>query len=333
MKTTVIAEAGVNHNANLEIAYQLVDAALEAGADVVKFQTAIPEYVVTNQGMMANYQIKNMGLKVSQLEMTRKIHLPLEDFDRISQYCIERNILFATTAFDMVSLDYISKIPMPFMKIPSGEITNLPYIRRIGELGMPVLVSTGMSTLEESVYALDILVKAGLEKSKITFMHCTSTYPAPFSDLNLLAMQTMAASLKIGVGYSDHSTGIEVPIAAVALGAAVIEKHITLDKTMIGPDHAASIEPSEFKAMVTSIRNIEQALGSDVKQPSPSEVENILVARRSIVAKSKIKKGEIFTEKNLICKRPATGLSPRLWDDIVGKVAHRDYAADDLIEE
>jgi N,N'-diacetyllegionaminate synthase len=333
MRCLVIAEAGVNHNANYDIAIRLIDAAVDSGADVVKFQTAIPSHVVTDKANMAAYQIKNTGITESQLEMTRKIHLPLEAFVGLSEYCKTRNIAFATTAFDMVSLEFINKLEMPFNKIPSGEVTNLPYIRRIGEIGLPVILSTGMCSLIEIEAAIEVLMKAGLNRSMITVLHCTSSYPAPFTDLNLKAISTIKEKFNVAVGYSDHSLGIEIPIAAVALGATVIEKHLTLDKSMPGPDHIASIEPHEFKQMVEAIRNIESSLGDGDKRPVDSELKNVEIVRRSIVAKSTIQKGEMFSEVNLSCKRPATGMSPMLWDSLIGKVSTKDYSADDLIEE
>ncbi len=333
MKCLIIAEAGVNHNADFETAIRLIDAAVDCGADVVKFQTAIPSHVVTDKAKMAAYQIKNTGVAESQLEMTRKIHLPLEAFVGLSDYCTKRKIAFATTAFDMVSLDFINKLKLPFNKIPSGEVTNLPYVRRIGEIGLPVILSTGMCNLSEIEAAIKVLLLAGLDKSKITVLHCTSTYPAPFTDLNLKAISTIKERFNVEVGYSDHSLGIEIPIAAVALGATVIEKHLTLDKSMPGPDHIASIEAHEFKEMVRSIRNIESALGDGLKRPVESELKNIEIVRRSIVANLKIQKGDIFSETNLICKRPATGMSPMLWDSLIGRTATKDYSIDDLIEE
>jgi N,N'-diacetyllegionaminate synthase len=333
MRCLVIAEAGVNHNADYDIAIRLIDAAVDSGADVVKFQTAIPSHVVTDKAEMAAYQIKNTGITESQLDMTRKIHLPLEAFVGLSEYCKTRNIAFATTAFDMVSLDFINKLEMPFNKIPSGEVTNLPYVRRIGEIGLPVILSTGMCKLSEIEAAMEVLLNAGLDQSMITVLHCTSSYPAPFTDLNLNAISTMKERLNVRVGYSDHSLGIEIPIAAVALGATVIEKHLTLDKSMPGPDHIASIEPHEFKQMVEAIRNIEISLGDGDKRPVESELKNIEIVRRSIVAKSTIQKGEVFSEINLTCKRPATGMSPMVWDSLIGKIATKDYLEDDLIKE
>lgn len=333
MKCLVIAEAGVNHNADFDVAIRLIDAAVDSGADVVKFQTAIPSHVVTDKAKMAAYQIKNTGISESQLEMTRKIHLPLEAFVGLSEYCKTQNIAFATTAFDMVSLEFINKLEMPFNKIPSGEVTNLPYVRRIGEIGLPVILSTGMCNLIEIEAVIKVLLAAGLDQAKITVLHCTSTYPAPYSDLNLNAISTIKERFNVRVGYSDHSLGIEIPIAAVALGATVIEKHLTLDKSMPGPDHVASIEPHEFKQMVEAIRNIELALGDGDKRPVESELKNIEIVRRSIVANSKIQKGDAFSETNLICKRPATGMSPMLWDSLIGRIATKDYFEDDIIEE
>lgn len=333
MRCLVIAEAGVNHNADFDIAIRLIDAAVESGADVVKFQTAIPSHVVTDKAKMAAYQIKNTGVSESQLEMTRKIHLPLEAFVDLSEYCKTQNISFATTAFDMVSLEFINKLDMPFNKIPSGDVTNLPYVRRIGKIGLPVILSTGMCNLSEIEAAIEVLLQAGLDQSMITVLHCTSSYPAPFKDLNLKAISTIRDMFNVKVGYSDHSLGIEISIAAVALGATVIEKHLTLDKSMPGPDHIASIEPYEFKLMVEAIRNIEISLGDGDKRPVESELANIEIVRRSIVAKSRIQKGDVFSEANLTCKRPATGMSPMLWDSLIGKLSTKSYSEDDLIEE
>ncbi len=333
MKTLIIAEAGVNHNANLELAFQLVDAAVAAGADVVKFQTAKPEEVVTRFGTMAEYQILNTGKNESQLEMTKKIHLPMENFFEIQKYCLKKNIVFATTAFGLVSLEFIRKLNLDFYKIPSGEITNLPYLRKVGGFNKPLILSTGMSTLIEVENAIKVLEASGTSRNKITILHCTTEYPAPMKDVNLLAMKAIQEHLKVGIGYSDHTLGIEIPIAAVALGATVIEKHFTMDRNLPGPDHKASLEPGELKAMVEAIRNIEVALGDGIKRLMPSETGNRAIARKSIVTSQAIIAGQTFTADNLTTKRPGTGVSPMEWDRIIGTTAHRDYFVDELIDE
>lgn len=333
MKTLIIAEAGVNHNSNLDMAFQLVDAAVFAGADVVKFQTAIPEEVVTRFGTMAEYQILNTGRNESQLEMTRRIHLPMEDFIKIQMYCSKKNIAFATTAFGLVSLEFIKKMNLDFYKIPSGEITNLPYLRKIGAFKKPLILSSGMATLSEIEKAVQVLEAAGCPRSRITVLHCTTDYPAPMRDVNLLAMKSIQEQLNVRIGYSDHTLGIEVPIAAVALGATVIEKHFTLDRGLPGPDHKASLIPSELKSMVEGIRNIEEALGDGIKRLMPSEIGNREVVRKSIVTSQPVQNGQVFTEENLTTKRPGTGVSPMEWDRIIGTKAHRDFFVDELIDE
>ena len=333
MKTLIIAEAGVNHNANLEMAFQLIDVAVAAGADVVKFQTAKPEEVVTRFGTMAEYQVLNTGKNESQLEMTKRIHLPMENFIEIQKYCLKKKIAFATAAFGLVSLEFIRKLNLDFYKIPSGEITNLPYLRKVGGFNKSLILSTGMSTLIEIEDAIQVLEASGCSRSKITVLHCTTEYPAPMKDVNLLAMKVIKEQLKVGIGYSDHTLGIEIPIAAVALGATVIEKHFTLDRNLPGPDHKASLEPGELKAMVDSIRNIEAALGDGIKRLMPSEVGNQAIARKSIVTSQAINAGQVFTEDNLTTKRPGTGVSPMEWDRIIGTKAHRDYFVDELIDE
>jgi len=333
VKTLIIAEAGVNHNANLELAFQLVDAAVAAGADVVKFQTAKPEEVVTRFGTMADYQILNTGKNESQLEMTKKIHLPMEDFIEIQKYCFEKEIVFTTTAFGLVSLEFIRKMNLDFYKIPSGEITNLPYLRKIGGFNKPLVLSTGMSTISEIENALQVLEAAGSSRSEITVLHCTTEYPALIKDVNLLAMKAIHEQLKVRIGYSDHTLGIEIPIAAVALGATVIEKHFTMDRNLPGPDHKASLEPGELKSMVAAIRNIEEALGDGIKRLMPSEIGNRAIARKSIVTNQPISTGQVFTEDNLTTKRPGTGISPMEWDRIIGTKAHRDFFVDELIDE
>ena len=331
-KVQIIAEAGVNHNGQLDLAFRLIDVALEAGADVVKFQTGIPKLVMSKVAIKADYQLSSTDPNETQLEMSEKLTLPLEDFRKLKIYAEKRGILFLSTPFDIVSINYLNDLGLDCFKVPSGEITNLPYLHKIGGLNKKVIMSTGMAELYEITDALNILIASGTEKNKITILHCNTEYPTPCEDVNLRAMITIRDELGVGVGYSDHTLGIEVSIAAVALGAKVIEKHFTLDRNMSGPDHSASLEPDEFKAMVNAIRNIEKALGDGVKHPSPSEMKNMPIARKSIVAERKIKKGETFSEENLTAKRPGVGISPMNWDKVIGKVANKNYEEDDLIE-
>lgn len=332
MKTLIIAEAGVNHNADLQMALRLVDVAVAAGADVVKFQTAVPEEVVTRHARMAEYQIKNTAVEESQLAMTRRIHLPMEDFVTIQRYCREQGIAFATTAFGPISLDFIRTLDLPFYKVPSGEITNLPYLRTVGQFGKPIILSTGMASLGEIEAALDALEAAGTSRSAITVLHCTTEYPAPMADINLRAMDAIRHAFGTAVGYSDHSQGIEVAIAAVALGASVIEKHFTLDCTLPGPDHKASLEPHQLKAMVEAIRNVEAAMGDGIKRVSASEAKNKPIARKSLVASRAIAAGELFSADNMTTKRPGNGISPMRWDEVAGTAAGRSFEPDELIE-
>ena len=342
MKTIIIAEAGVNHNGDFETARKMIDAAKEAGADYVKFQTAVPELVISEFAPQAEYQKENTGVVESQLDMCRKIHLPLSDYKLLAEYCKEVGIGFMSTPFDLTSIDLLAEIGQDYFKVPSGEITNLPYLRKVAEKGVPVILSTGMSTIKETEDAIQILTgthpstpegfKPTLKRADIIVLHCNTQYPTPYSDINLRAMQTLADELKVKTGFSDHSLGIEAPIAAVALGACVIEKHFTLSRDMAGPDHKASLEPDELKAMVTSIRHIEEALGDGVKRVTDSERPNIEIARKSIVAIRPIKKGEILTEDNIYVKRPGNGVSPMLWDKAIGSGAIRDFAPDELIE-
>ena len=331
-KIFIIAEVGVNHNADLDLAFKLVDVAVEAGADAVKFQTAIPELVTTGYAQKAAYQKETSGTTESQLDMIRKIHLPLEAYVSIKEYCVEKDIVFFSTAFDLVSLKFLEDLGQPYHKVPSGEITNLLYLRQIGSYGKPVILSTGMSTVEEIGAALNVLERAGTPRDHITVLHCNTEYPTPMTDVNLRAMLSLRDIFGVAVGYSDHTAGIEVSIAAVALGATVIEKHFTLDRNLPGPDHKASLEPDELNALVAAIRNIEQALGDSIKRPSPSETKNIAVGRRSLVAACAIQAGEVFSESNLVAKRPGIGLSPMLWDEVLGRKAPRDFAPDELIE-
>lgn len=333
MSCIVIAEAGVNHNASLKIAKELVDLALDSGADYVKFQTAVPEEVVTKDAKMAEYQITNTGKIETQLEMTKRIHLPLDDFYEIQTYCKSQKIGFLTTAFDPISLNFISGMGLDMYKVPSGEITNLPYLRFLSKLGKPIILSTGMSSLSEIGAALSILVSDTLSLSDITVLHCNSQYPTPYVDVNLRAMDTIKREFGVKVGYSDHTQGIEVAIAAVAMGASVIEKHFTLSRDMKGPDHKASLEGEELKQLVNGIRNIEMAFGTANKEVTLSESENKQIVRKSIVAKTRINKGETLTEGNLTTKRPGTGLSPMLWDELIGSKAPKSYDVDDFIQQ
>lgn len=330
MAVKIIAEAGVNHNGDFVLAKKMVDAAAEAGADYIKFQTFIPRKLVSKFAQKADYQKETTGAEESQLEMLEKLVLTQENFRELAHYCGEKQIGFISTPFELESIDFLDSIAMDFWKLPSGEITNLPYLMKIGQTKKPVVMSTGMSTIKEVKDAVSILQKAGT--TEITLLHCNTQYPTPMQDVNLRAMQTLKEQTQLPVGYSDHTKGIEVPVAAVAMGAAVIEKHFTLDKTMDGPDHKASLEPDELKAMVQAIRNIEQALGTGEKEPSPSEQKNISVVRKSIVAKCAIRKGETFTEENLTVKRPGKGISPMRWYEVIGQKAARDFAEDEPVE-
>lgn len=330
-KVIIIAEAGVNHNGDFDRAVAMVHAAKQAGADYVKFQTAVPELVISTVAPKAEYQKETTGTEESQLDMCRKIHLRLDDYAPLKTICDEAGIGFMSTPFDLVSIDCLAPLGMDYWKIPSGEITNLPYLRKIGACGQKVILSTGMSELYEVEQALVVLEQAGTPRSQVILLHCNTQYPTPFSDVNLHAMNALRTLGAGGVGYSDHTVGIEVPVAAVALGAAVIEKHFTLDRNLPGPDHKASLEPDELARMVNSIRNIELALGNGEKHVSPSERPNIEVARKSIVAARDIRRGEIFTEQNITVKRPGNGISPMLWDEVIGKPAPCDFTADSLI--
>lgn len=331
-KTFIIAEAGVNHNGSLDLALKLIDAAAEAGVDAVKFQTFKTENLVSKNAEKASYQKQNTGSNESQFEMIKKLEIDEGTHIKLINHCKKRKIEFLSTPFDLESIDMLDKLGISKFKIPSGEITNLPYLRKIGSFGKPVILSTGMATMNEIKEALDVLFKAGLKNDRITILHCNTEYPTPMVDVNLRAMLTIRDHFNITVGYSDHTLGIEVPIAAVALGATIIEKHFTLDRNMEGPDHKASLEPEELKQMVAGIRNIEKALGNGKKEPSPSEMKNKPVARKSIVAGEFIAKGDTLTENNLAIKRPGTGISPMKWDKVVGKKANRDYNPDDIIE-
>jgi N,N'-diacetyllegionaminate synthase len=329
--TFVIAEAGVNHNGSLELAKKLVDVAVEAGANAVKFQTFQAKKLLTRAASKAGYQEKTTSVRQSQYEMIRLLELSEEAHKELIAYCLEKNIMFMSTPFDNDSVDMLAGFGMQIFKIPSGEITNLPYLRHVGKQGKQVIMSTGISNLGEIEDALNVLLSCGLAKSKITILHATTEYPCPMEDVNLRAMQTIRNAFHIGVGYSDHSQGIEVAVAAVALGAEVIEKHFTLDRSMEGPDHLASLEPDELISMIRSIRNIDLALGDGIKKASVSEESNRIVARKSIVAATAIFKGDKFTVDNITVKRPGSGISPMRWDEIVGQTAQKNYASDDLI--
>lgn len=330
MGVFIIAEAGDNHNGDFNTAIKLVDVAKESGADCVKFQTFVTEEVISKFAEKAEYQKDTTGKAETQYEMVKKLELSFEEFKKIKEYCDAKNILFLSTAFDIPSIKFLEEIDIPFWKIPSGEITNLPYLIEIAKTKKDIILSTGMCEMEEIKEAIKILKDNGA--GKISILHCNTEYPTPYNDVNLLAMDTIRDEFNCKVGYSDHTLGITVPIAAVARGAQIIEKHFTLDKNMEGPDHKASLEPTELKLMVESIRNIEIALGSKNKKPSESEKKNIVIARKSIIARRKIKKGEKLTEENLAVKRPGNGISPMKWFDVIGKIATRDFEEDELIE-
>ena len=330
MGVFIIAEAGVNHNGSFELAYKLVDAAKIAGVDCIKFQTFKSKNLVSHTAKKAEYQKVTTG-DSSQQDMLKKLELSYDEFLALKDYCDQVGICFLSTPFDVDSIEFLNTINMPFWKIPSGEVTNLPYLLALAKTGKPVVMSTGMCEMEEIEAAIKVLRENGTKE--IRLLHCNTEYPTPFEDVNLKAMQTMRDAFGLEVGYSDHTKGIEVPVAAVALGATVIEKHFTLDCDMEGPDHKASLEPDELAAMVKSIRHIELAIGSGDKIPSSSEKKNIAVARKSIVAKTSIKAGEAFTEENITVKRPGTGISPMRWFDVLGKVATRNYEEDELIEQ
>ncbi len=332
MKTIIIAEAGVNHNGSMETAKKLVDAAVEARVDFIKFQTFKAEKLVSAHAEKADYQKLTTDAEESQFQMIKKLELDVNAHKELMNYCQQKGIQFISTPFDLESIDLLYELGVPLFKIGSGEITNYPYLKKIAQKGLPVILSTGMSNLTDVEQALDVLLSNGLSRNQITLLHANTEYPTPMDNVNLKAMVTLQEAFKIDVGYSDHSLGIEVPIAAVALGAKVIEKHFTLDKNMEGPDHKASLEPEELKAMVKTIRNIEKALGDGIKKPSSSEKKNVAVARKSIVAAKHIRKGEFFTEDNIVSKRPGTGISPLRWNEIVGRKAIKDFKPDDLIE-
>ncbi len=330
MSTYIIAEAGVNHNGSLDIAIKMIDAAKEAGVDCIKFQTFMASDLVSRRADKADYQKKQTKNDESQLHMLQRLELSSADFSILAQYCNERDIIFLSTPFDFHSIDFLQTLDLKYWKIPSGEITNLPYLIRIAQTHAPIILSTGMSTIEEIGDALKVL--RGYGCGEVTLLHCTTEYPAPYAEVNLRAMETLRREFHVSVGYSDHTKGIEIPIAAVAMGATVIEKHFTLDRQMEGPDHKASLEPDELKAMVSAIRNIEVALGSGEKKPSFSEIKNIPIARKSIIASRHIQKGELFTIDNITTKRPGNGISPMKWFEVLGKVSKKNFQEDELIE-
>ena len=329
-KTFIIAEAGDNHNGSRELAFRLIDKAVEAGADCVKFQTFVTDEVISKRAEKAEYQKAATGSDESQYQMVKKLELSFEQFRELQKYAEERGITFLSTPFDIPSVEFLDSINIPCFKIPSGEITNLPYLIKIAETGRDVIMSTGMAELNEIESAINILREHG--SGDISLLHCNTEYPTPYEDVNLRAMSTLKEKFGVRVGYSDHTQGIEVPIAAVALGAEIIEKHFTLDHNMEGPDHKASLEPDELKQMVDGIRKTEKALGNGIKTASPSEKKNIQIARKSIVARRDIKKGEILTEENLAVKRPGNGISPMRWYEVIGTKAIRDFSEDEMIE-
>ena len=332
MNVLCIAEAGVNHNGDLDLAKQLIDVAAEAGADIVKFQTFNADRQVTRTAKKACYQTQTTDSTESQHEMLHRLELTEAMHNELIAHCAARKIGFLSTGFDNESVDLLVSLGQDQFKIPSGEITNLPYLRHIGRLCKTVILSTGMATMGEIESAIDVLERAGTPRGNITILHCTTEYPTPMAEVNLRAMQSIHAAFGVAVGYSDHTPGIEVATAAVAMGASVIEKHFTLDRNLPGPDHKASLEPDELRAMIAAIRNIETALGDGIKRPTHSEAGNKFVIRKSLVASQAIKSGDIFSTQNITTKRPGTGISPMRWDEIMGRTAPRDFAADELIE-
>ena len=329
--TLIIAEAGVNHNGDMELAKRLIDIAADAGADLVKFQTFTVERLASQSAPKADYQNQTTDRVESQFAMLKQLELSMQMHEVLFAHCQQRNVGFFSTGFDIQSLDYLASLGAERFKIPSGEITNLPYLRHIGGFGKPVILSTGMATLGEIEAALEAVETAGTPRTHITMLHCNTEYPTPMQDVNLRAMCSIRDAFGVAVGYSDHTSGIEVPIAAVALGATVIEKHLTLDRNLSGPDHKASLEPDEFAAMVRAIRNIEQAMGDGIKRPSPSEAKNKPIARKSLVAAKQIRAGEQFTDENVTVKRPGTGISPMRWDEVMLLRARFDFSVDDPI--
>ena len=331
-RTLIIAEAGVNHNGNLGLARQLIDAAAQAGADLVKFQTFNASRQVTRVAKKADYQTKTTDGKESQHDMLQRLELTEAMHHELIAHCATRKIGFFSTGFDTESIDFLLGLGQDHFKIPSGEITNLPYLRHIGQFGKNIILSTGMATMGDIEAAIDVLEQAGTPRANITVLHCTTEYPTPMAEVNLRAMQSIQVTFGVAVGYSDHTQGIEVAIAAVAMGATVIEKHFTLNRNLPGPDQQASLEPAELQAMVAAIRNIEVALGDGIKRLTPSEARNKPIARKSLVASQVIKAGEVLSAQNVTTKRPGTGITPMRWDEVLGRIATRDFAADELIE-
>lgn len=331
MGAMIIAEAGVNHNGDILLAKKMIEAAKEAGADYIKFQTFIPQDMVASNAQKADYQKESTAAEESQQDMLKKLALTFDEFKELKEYCEDTGIGFLSTPFDFKSIEFLQGLDLDFWKVPSGEITNLPYLKKLAKTGKPMVLSTGMCTLQEVSDALKILYEEGISKENITLLQCNTEYPTPYKDVNLKAMKKMSEAFEVKTGYSDHTKGIEIPLAAVAMGAAVIEKHFTLDRRMEGPDHKASLEPQELKDMITGIRHIEEAMGNGEKKPTESEKKNIAVARKSIVADEIIQKGELFTEDNLTVKRPGDGISPMKWYDVIGKTADRNYEKDEKI--
>ena len=331
-KVFIIAEAGINHNGDVAIAEEMIDVAKKAGADAVKFQTFRSEELLTESAPKARYQLDAGGNNESQFKMLQRRELNEKMHIDLIKHCKKKNIIFISSPFDLKGIDLLDKLGIQILKIPSGEVNNLPYLRKIGRLGKKVIISTGMSTLKEVDQALRILVKSGTPKKNIVILHCNTAYPTPYKDVNLLAMLTIRNRLKVQVGYSDHTCGMEVSVAAVALGASIIEKHFTLDRNMKGPDHRASVEPFELRSMIKAIRNIEKAMGNGIKKPQASEIKNIKVVRKGMVASRDIKKGEVFTEENIAVKRPATGITPMEWDKVIGSLAKKSFFKDEVIK-
>ena len=327
----IIAEAGVNHNGSMKLARKLIDAAAEAGADFVKFQSFRADSLVSKSAPKADYQTRTTDMSESQYDMIKRLELRVQDHELLIAHCRSRGIGFLSSPFDLDSIGLLDRLGLDTIKVPSGDITNLPYLRKLGALKKRIIMSTGMADMQEIGDALQVLVSSGTPKKSITVLHCNTEYPTPFEDVNLRAMPAIKRAYDVHIGYSDHTTGIEIPIAAAALGATVIEKHFTLDRNMEGPDHKASLEPDELQQMVAGIRHVEQALGSGTKKPSPSEARNMPVVRKSIVAARDINRGEAFSEVNLAVKRPGSGLSPMLWDEVLGRKADRDFKKDELI--
>ncbi|EAK0771170.1 N-acetylneuraminate synthase [Campylobacter lari] len=332
-KTIIIAEAGVNHNGDINLAKKLIEVASDAGADYVKFQTFIASNCVSKIAKKAKYQLQNTLADENQLDMIKKLELSKQDHEILINHCKKHSIKFLSTAFDLESIEFLSSLNLDFFKIPSGEITNFPYLKKIASYDKKIILSTGMATLDEIEKALDILVQNGTQRDKIIILHCNTEYPTPFEDVNLKAMQILKEAFNLPIGYSDHTLGINISIAAVAMGACVIEKHFTLDKNMQGPDHKASLEPEELKAMIKSIRELEQAFGDGIKIPSKSESKNKIIARKSLIAKKNIKKGEKFNEENLTTKRPGNGICAMKYEEYLGKIAKKNYMEDELIDE